>query len=479
MTFPTQSEMVRWIEEVVSFGTRRPGSPADLRTEEYIAQLYASFGLERVEKEPVPVNCCRSDRAELALPDGSRVPACSVPYTAWTPAAGIEAPCVLLGSGTPEEIADAEVRGKIVVVEARFADFSAAFLKQHATHIHDTDNTIPDGILHKANWLITNFSAYYAAHARGAVALVGILVDAPIDGCEYWVPYDGFLKDLPAVWVGREQADTLRSPAHCGERLTLFSVGETRRIESHNVVGWVPGRGDEIVVVTCHHDAPFASAVEDASGLAVLLALAKHFGAFPRTLERSLVFVASSGHFHGGDGNRVFVETHREDLLPRIVAALGVEHFANEVESGPDGKYRLTGLPEVRALFCDSQALSARLAELLKPGVLERGLILPPYIFGPEPPCDSAPFFTAGIPSLCHISGPLYLFDPEDTLDKVRVEDLVPAVGVFSELIRGIDATPAAELERGLARKRTDPPAAPPHWFLPPEDYLKRMGAHG
>jgi len=94
------------------------------------------------------------------------------------------------------------------------------------------------------------------------------------------------------------------------------------------------------------------------------------------------------------------------------------------------------------------------------------------YLFGSEPPCDSAPFFTAGIPSVCHISGPLYLFDPHDTIDMVREEDLRKVADLFHGVIRRIDSIPAAGLAKGMTRQRNDPPAAPPPWFLPPETFL-------
>ena len=84
-----------------------------------------------------------------------------------------------------------------------------------------------------------------------------------------------------------------------------------------------------------------------------------------------------------------------------------------------------------------------------------------PYLFGPEPPCDTAPFFTAGIPSICHISGPLYLFDQHDTIEKVRAQDLPRVAGLFADLIRSLDNVSAAELEVGLARHRDDPPPGP------------------
>ena len=470
-----REEMLGWIERIVSFGVRRPGYDADLETESYLADRFRALGLEHVEKEPVPVNRWIPETTQFRLPaDGAEIPCAAVPYTAWTAADGVTASAVYVGDGSPEDFEGADVAGKIVVVDARFADFSTGHLKANALSLYDPDQNVPDGVLHKANWLITNFAAYFQAAQRGAVGFVGLLADSPIDGCSYYVPYDGNLKDLPAIWVGREHGEAIRTAARSGAAARLLSCGESCTIDSHNVLGRVPGRSDETILLTCHHDAPFASAVEDGSGLAVLLALAKTFGAAPGRLERTLLFVASSGHFHGGIGNRVFVEKHREDLLPKTVAAFGMEHIANEAEPNDDGGYRLTGLPEVRALF---SVKNPTLAGLIEAGVqrhdLRRTLVVPPYLFGPEPPCDSAPYFTAGIPSACLISGPLYLFDAFDTLDKVAADALVPVASLFVELIGAVDRVPSGDLEIGLTRHRDDPPAPPAPWFAPPEAYMR------
>ncbi len=461
-------EMLSWIREIVSFGVRRPGYPADLETERWLAARFEEAGLADVRLEPVPVNRWRPSRTELVFPgDGAWLDCCAVPYTAWTRPTGVRAPIVFAGDGAPEELEDLDIEGKAVVVEARFGDLPAGQLRAAARFAVDVEDTIPDGSLHAATFLIENFDAYYASLERGAAAFIGVLADMPIDGCDFWVPYDGYLKDLPAVWVGREDGTQLRR--RDGAEVVLTSVGSCDEVDSHNVVGVVPGRGDEHIILTCHHDAPWASAVEDASGLAVLLALARRFAREPRALERSLVFVASSGHFHGGVGNRVFVERHREDLVPRTVAAIGVEHIAEEAVGDERGGYRLTGLPEMRALFVDAgQRLVDLLRECVERHGLDRTLALPATVFGPEPPCDAAPFFTAGIPSVCHISGPLYLFDPHDTVDKVRVPDLPRVTNLVDDLVRGIDGLSAAELEEGMQRRRGDPPPEAPRWFRPP-----------
>ena len=468
--------MLATIARIVGFGTRRPGYPQSLQVENWLEAALLEAGLQEVRREPVPVNCWRPSRTSLSIATGAvELPCFPIPYTAWTSPAGFDAPTAFLGTGSVEDFQRVELRGRVAVLEARFTDLTSAALKQGSFFIRDSLQTIPNGSLHVANWLIRNFPAYYEAQKRGAVGFIGLLVDSPTDGCEFYVPYDGCLKGLPGVWVGREHAAQVRDLARAGERVRLMSLGENQVVDSHNIVGVVPGAGrnasakNESIIVTCHHDAPFASAVEDASGLSVLLALAQEFATASQPLQRDLVFVASSGHFHGGIGNRVFVERHAGDLLPRTVAAFGIEHIAEEAEADGHGGYRLTGRPEVRALFFDGSKQFARLLETeAARHQVDRMICTDAYSFGPEPPCDSAPFFTAGIPSACHITGPLYLFDPHDTLDKVRAADLVPVARFFADAIRRVDAIPAVELAEGMKRPRGSPPAPLPPWFQHP-----------
>ena len=473
MTFSAKN-MLAEIGRIVSFGIRRPGYEEGLKTEHYLLERFNEIGLRDTRLEPVPVNYWRPSTTRLAIGDSADdIPCRAVPYTGWTEDDGAHTSGVFVGNGTSDEYDAADVAGKLVVADMHFGDFNATHLKAGSHFIHDPGDTIPDGPLHCANWLIPNFSAYYEAWKRGATGFIGLLGEMPIDGCELYVPYDGFLKKTPAAWVGREHAAAVRSAAANGEPLHYTNTGEGRTVDSHNVVGILPGRTDEFILITCHHDAPYASAVEDASGLAALLALAKAFAESAEPLERGLIFLASSGHFHGGIGCREFVAKHRGGLLEKIVAAIGVEHIAEEVQGGDDGRYAKTGQAETRALFVDKTPELLRvLEEEVQRVNLSRTLAVDAYLFGPEPPCDSAPLFTAGIPSVCHISGPLYLFDPHDTIDMVRQEDLPKVTELFYRVIRRIDTIPAAALAKGTTRQRNDPPADPPPWFLPPEFFL-------
>lgn len=466
--------MLAEIGRIVSFGIRRPGYEEGLKTEQFMLERFNEIGLSDTRLEPVPVNYWRPEMTRLAIGDpAADIPSFAVPYTGWTAAEGARSGAVYVGVGSDEAFDAADVSGKIVVADMQFGELNATHLKGGSMFIHDPDDTIPDGTLHCANWLIPNFRAYYESWKRGASGFIGLLGEMPIDGCELYVPYDGFLKKTPAAWVGREHAEAVRSAATSGKPFHFTSTGEGRTVDSHNVVGILPGRTDEYILLTCHHDAPFASAVEDASGLSVLLALAEAFARSTEPLERGLVFLASSGHFHGGIGCREFVGKHRGGLLDKIVAAIGVEHIGEEAQGDDSGGYAKTGQAETRALFVDKTPELLRvLEEEVQRVNLSRTLGVDAYLFGSEPPCDSAPFFTAGIPSVCHISGPLYLFDPHDTIDMVRQEDLPKVAELFYRVIRRIDSIPASDLAKGTTRQRGDPPAAPPPWFLPPEFFL-------
>ena len=87
-------------------------------------------------------------------------------------------------------------------------------------------------------------------------------------------------------------------------------------------------RVDEMVIVNAHADGWFDAAGDNGDGLAVLVALARHFVKPQHQPERTLLFVASGGH-HGsgmnGPGNLV---TMNAQLRSKVVLVLNLEHIA-------------------------------------------------------------------------------------------------------------------------------------------------------
>ncbi|HIG28818.1 MAG TPA: M28 family peptidase [Verrucomicrobiales bacterium] len=474
-----KDSMLEDIRRIVACGIRRPGYPGDQATQEYLLDRFECIFLEHIHREPVQVNFWQPTETHLSIESGSgpdfvNVPCFAVPYTQWTSETGLLAESVFVGSGSPEDFKNKTIQGKIVVAEMEFGELNAGLLKTNSYFVVDSEHTIPEGPLHAANWLIKNFPVYYEAIKSGAAGFIGILKDNPIDGCEFYVPYDGALKSLPAVWVARESREMVAAAARNTKAFQFVSNGVGKQTDSHNLIGKLPGKGKESIVITCHHDAPFASAVEDASGLSVVLALAEAFRNRPEPLERNLVFLATAGHFHGGIGTQTFVSDHKDDLLRSTVACLGIEHIAEETESDGIGGYRKTGLPEVRALFMDQCPALIKIVEAaVRENALDRSIAVNAFLFGPEPPCDNAAFFTAGIPSVCHISGPLYLFDPMDRIDMVRAVDLSKTANVFYDCIMQLDSMDGELIREGITRHPDDPPSERPAWFQSPDTYLK------
>ena len=69
----------------------------------------------------------------------------------------------------------------------------------------------------------------------------------------------------------------------------------------------LPGTTDETLIITAHQDGWFDAALDNASGLAVMVALAEHFAQIPREQRRrNMIFVGTAGH-HVGSPNSPYM----------------------------------------------------------------------------------------------------------------------------------------------------------------------------
>ena len=101
-----------------------------------------------------------------------------------------------------------------------------------------------------------------------------------------------------------------------------------RGLKATNAVAVIPGRSPETIVLNAHADGWFDGAGDNADGLAVLVALARHFGSAATPPARTLVFVASAGHHTPGiNGPRSFVGAN-PDLANQAVMLVNIEHVA-------------------------------------------------------------------------------------------------------------------------------------------------------
>ena len=197
-------------------------------------------------------------------------------------------------------------------------------------------------------------------------------------------------------------------------------MAERRLTATRNVVGDLPGADDEWVIIGTHHDAPWASAVEDGTGIAMLLAQAAAWAAVPES-ERPhrLVFVATAAHMAHGAGTRAFIEHHRA-MLDRTVLEVHLEHAA--LDSPPEGE-GLDGA-SVRVtprwwFTTENPTMEQIVWDAIVEHHLDRSLVLTPDALAPFPTTDGGLFHFQGVPLVNYLTAPWYLFDPADTLDKV------------------------------------------------------------
>jgi hypothetical protein len=112
-------------------------------------------------------------------------------------------------------------------------------------------------------------------------------------------------------------------------QLTLKTQAFTN-LKGENAVAVIPGSGStgETVLIDTHVDAWFDGAGDNADGLSVTMALARHFAKPENRQPRTLVFIASAGHHSPGlSGVRNFLAMNPELAKPAVLM-VNVEHVA-------------------------------------------------------------------------------------------------------------------------------------------------------
>jgi len=441
---PSEETIYGWIAEVFAQGVRRPGYPADRWAEQHCLERFQVLGLENVRAEPVALPYWEPKRAELTVQtsSGKVIEMACFPLPHAAPTAGLEAELIEYSEDTPTG-----VRDQIALYDVRFGRLPYDVLARRATWCFDPDETFRD----KAQVLPFGRGAQAVmepAIAASAAAFVGTLTDYPSNSRNYYVPYDAIERPIPGVWISGSDGARLRELLTRGAATARIGVeSERHEITCYNIVGELPGADDEIVVIGSHHDGPWASAVEDGSGIALVLAQAEYWSHIPQEdRPHRLLFLLNAGHMAGGAGVHSFIETHRQEL-ERVVLELHLEHAANECVEGPDGSLVATGRAEARWWFTSTFApLEDAVRDALKAEDLRRSFILPPTIFGEHPTTDGGPFHSAGVPLVNFLTAPFYLFDEQDTLDKIHRPSLVPVTRAAIRLVEATAAWSAASM---------------------------------
>lgn len=317
--FSKQSRVTREVGDGQLWG-RISGFPSSRDTIRWAAEQYRRAGLSGVELQSfeqdrdasfwLPLSWEVRLIGDTVFGDGSEdvVLETAMPLSPSEISGTLTAPLVSVGRASPAELVHIDVAGKVAV--------------QHVTPqahtVFERAQTVP-----RAQDLFR----------RGAVAVINI-VDQP--GNERARDFSNC--GGPRFNLGGRDGVFLESvmdkAAVAGSlgQLKMELRLETERftgLEAQNGVAFVTGRrDDEYIIVNAHADAWFDGAGDNADGLAVQVALAKHFARPENQPDRTLGFVASAGHHSPGlHGPRNFVAMNRQ-VSEKAVLVLNIEHVA-------------------------------------------------------------------------------------------------------------------------------------------------------
>jgi hypothetical protein len=217
-----------------------------------------------------------------------------------TPAEGLDVDVVYVGLGSEADFAGKDVKGKAVLV---FSMLGAP-----------------------------NENAVRRADAKGAAAILEVNM---LPGNTRYQAYPSGTK-APAFTVGHDDGTAAREiigtmPAGQSARAKVkLDVRRVPNLKTAQIWGTLPGATDETVYIMAHRDGWFDASGDNGSGVAVMLALAEHYGKVPRAQrKRTMVFVALDGHHNSGEGSAMgnkWIIANKQTLFAKTALAINVEH---------------------------------------------------------------------------------------------------------------------------------------------------------
>lgn len=379
-------------EAICDCGGRLTGTPSEAAAQDLLRRLgqAATGRAPELVETPYEGWLCRSASLDLLASTGS-IPLVATPLlrSAATPPEGNEAEVLPIGRGTEAEfrsVGDA-LRGRVALVRHEFMFASG--------HIHRRS---------KYNWT-------REAGAAGFL-IAGPLPTRPVAGSSGRGREEG----IPAFGISPEAASRLVSEAGCLARVRLKVDAEDVGAVT-NAILFEIGTGEEIVVLSAHLDGhdPAESAIDNASGCAVALAVARALAPHAHRFTRRLRIAFFSAEEWALTGSRAYLAGLCESERRAIRLNVNLDSVG--------GSSRLTAL-------CSEDL---RLASYVSRVTRESGHGIETFL-PLMTNSDHANFAAAGIPALRLVAGfdkPTsdirHVLTAADTRDKVRPGELCSA----------------------------------------------------
>lgn len=287
------------------------GQPYHDRVREWIGSQLRRAGVQNVHDQMYDLDPQWVPQSwELSVTAEGRtveLESANLPYDGiGTPPEGLDLEPVWLGLGAESDFIGRDVRGKAAFVIA----MPRPTARGHSGH-----------------------PGAARAVERGAAAIVWVF---GIQGNPEVQPM-GNVYPVPAFMVGLHDGDLVEGMIGRGQRPTLHlraNVEHVPGLRSGDVYGMLPGTTDENIVIVAHFDAFFQGALDNASGVAGMVALAEHFAAVPQAeRRRNIIFAGICCHHEvpGLNGTPTgsfwMVEAMRPEL-DRTAVVINMEHLS-------------------------------------------------------------------------------------------------------------------------------------------------------
>ena len=387
-------------------GQRLAATDAEARAREWALKRLTAMGFANVHVEPftMPVWTRGAESAEIVSPFPQRMAITALGYSGSTPPQGVTGEVVYFESLDALRAApDAAVRGKIV------------FIDHHMMPAQDGSGYGQFGAPRRQGPTV--------ASLKGALAIVirSIGTDHhrnPHTGVQYFT--DG-ARPIPAGALSIPDAEQLVRILKRGQPVTMRLTLVSQKIQgghSGNVIAEVRGRDPKapILLVGGHLDSwdLGTGAIDDASGVAIVTAAAKHIMDAGRPL-RTIRIVWFGAEEPGGFGGAAYAKVH------------GTERYAiaGESDFGADRVWRFSS-----QLMKSDPAAYARLTAALAPlGITKNDK-------GEADGTDVEATIAAGAPWISLNQDGTRYFDwhhtPDDTLDKIDPAQLRQNVAAWT-----------------------------------------------
>ncbi len=302
-----------WLSRFGRLESRYVGSPGHVASLEAVQEAFRTFGLKNVRRERFLITVPVDQGAWISGPGLAKTRI----YGVWpnhvqlsvVPREGLTGRLVDAGRGEADALDGRPVTGSIALVKLPCSERPQGWLTPFVLGAAAVIFLPPEG---------QNFTRNDAEE---------LFLDVPAD--------------LPRFWAPAGAVSALRAAAARGSAVRIEAKAGWREIETWNVVGHLPGSDeafpgeqgskggvwkDKLVVLQAYTDGvsvvpALSPGGEQAGGLAALLELAGHFAS--NRVPPSLLFLATSGHYHSLSGVHEFVARHirNEEYFTRSITA--------------------------------------------------------------------------------------------------------------------------------------------------------------